>query len=114
WCSASRCAYARPCGNPNPSTRLAPLDPMTGIADTIRRAAEEVEEFRGDYEQLAAVMRDSWADGPGAPYLYTAALLADWLGGPGTPLAPAIYTHEGLVAFAAGLPPPVEIAGGTP
>ncbi len=86
---------------------------MTGIADTIRRAAEEVEEFRGDYEELAAVMRDSWADGPSAPYLYTADLLADWLGYPGTDLAPAIYTDEGLVAFAAGLPRQVEIAGAT-
>ena len=86
---------------------------MTGIADTIRRAAEEVEEFRGDYEQLAAMMRDSWADGASAPYLYTAELLADWLGSPGETLAPAIYTDEGLVAFAAGLPRQVEIGGAT-
>jgi hypothetical protein len=84
---------------------------MTGIADTIRRAAEEVEEFRGDHEELAAVMRDSWADGPGAPYLYTAELLAEWLGYPGTELMPAIYADGGLVAFAAGLPRQVEIAG---
>jgi hypothetical protein len=84
---------------------------MTGIADTIRRAAEEVEEFRGDYEELAAVMRDSWADGPGAPYLYTADLLAEWLRYPGAPLAQAIYMDEGLVAFAAGLPRQVEIGG---
>jgi hypothetical protein len=86
---------------------------VTGIADTIRRAAEEVEEFREDYEELAAVMRDSWADGPSAPYLYTAELLADWLGAPGKALAPAIYTDEGLVAFVAGLPRQVEIAGVT-
>jgi hypothetical protein len=86
---------------------------MTGIADTIRRAAEEVEEFRGDYEDLAAMMRDSWADGASTPYLYTADLLADWLGYPGTELALAIYTDEGLVAFAAGLPRQVEIAGAT-
>jgi hypothetical protein len=86
---------------------------MTGIADTIRRAAEEVEEFRGDYEELASVMRDSWADGPSAPYLYTADLLAEWLGYPGTELAPAIYTDKSLVAFAAGLPRQVEIAGAT-
>jgi hypothetical protein len=84
---------------------------MTGIADTIRRAAEEVEEFRGDHEELAAIMRDSWADGPGAPYLYTAELLAEWLGYPGTELMPAIYADEGLVAFTAGLPREVEIAG---
>jgi hypothetical protein len=88
---------------------------MSGIADTIRRAAEDVEEFRGDYEGLAAVMRDSWDDGPSAPYLYTADLLADWLGYPGAERAPAlaIYTDEGLVAFAAGLPRQVEIAGET-
>jgi hypothetical protein len=88
---------------------------MTGIADTIRRAAEEVEEFRGDYEELAAVMRASWADGPGAPYLYTAELLAGWLRVPGAEPAPApaIYSDEGLVAFAAGLPRQVEIAGVT-
>src|SRR5258708_4781486 len=86
---------------------------MTGIADTIRRAAEDVEQFRGDYEELAAVMRDSWADGPNAPYLYTADLLAGWLGYPGTELTPAIYTDEGLVAFVAGLPREVEVAGAT-
>jgi hypothetical protein len=88
---------------------------MTGIADTIRRAAEEVEEFRGDYEELAAVMRASWADGPSAPYLYTAELLAGWLSYPGAEPAPApaMYSGEGLVAFAAGLPRQVEIAGVT-
>jgi hypothetical protein len=86
---------------------------MTRIADTIRRAAEDVEEFRGDYDELASVMRDSWADGPGAPYLYTAELLAEWLGYPGSELTPAIYTDAGLVAFAAGLPRQVAIAGTT-
>src|ERR1700744_5812950 len=84
---------------------------MTGIADTIRRAGEDVEEFRGHYEDLAAVMRVSWADGPSVPYLYTPELLAEWLAYPGAPGTPAIYTDEGLVAFAAGLPRRVEIAG---
>jgi hypothetical protein len=84
---------------------------MTHIADTISRAAQAVEEFRGDHQELAAVMRASWVDGPGAPYLYTADLLADRLRYPGTELAPApaIYTDEGLVAFAAGLPRTVEV-----
>src|ERR1700742_297132 len=84
---------------------------MTSIADTIRRAAEEVEEFRGDHEELGSIMRDSWADGAGAPYLYTAELLAEWLAYPGTEITPAIYTDEGLVAFAAGLPRQIEVAG---
>jgi hypothetical protein len=88
---------------------------MTQIADTISRAAKAVEEFRGDYEELATVMRAAWVDGPGAPYLYTGDLLADWLRYPGAELAPApaIYTDEGLVAFAAGLPRTVEVAGVT-
>src|SRR5438270_10662369 len=86
---------------------------MSGIAGTIARAASAVEEFRGNYEELAAVMRASWVDNPGAPYLYTADLLADFLRYPGTDLAPApaLYSDEGLVAFAAGLPRHVEING---
>ncbi|MFL5865046.1 MAG: hypothetical protein ACJ780_30500 [Solirubrobacteraceae bacterium] len=86
---------------------------MSGIADTIGRAASAVEEFRGDYGELAAVMRASWVDSPGAPYLYTADLLADFLRYPGADLAPApaIYADEGLVAFAAGLPRHVEVDG---
>ncbi|MGZ4273424.1 MAG: hypothetical protein ACXVRP_06630 [Solirubrobacteraceae bacterium] len=88
---------------------------MSGIADTIGRAAQAVEEFRGDHEELAAVMRASWVDSPGAPYLYTADLLADWLRYPGTEQAPtpAIYADDGLVAFAAGLPRQAEVAGAT-
>jgi hypothetical protein len=88
---------------------------MTQIADTIGRAARAVEEFRGDHEELAAVMRGSWVDGAGAPYLYTAELLADWMRYPGTERAsaPAIYADGRLVAFAAGLPRQVEIAGTT-
>ena len=86
---------------------------MSGIADTIGRAAQAVEEFRGDYEELAAVMRASWVDAAGSPYLYTAELLADWMRYPGAELAPtpAIYTEEGLVAFVAGLPRTIELAG---
>ena len=88
---------------------------MTQIADTIGRAARAVEEFHGDYDELAAVMRASWVDGAGAPYLYTAELLADWMRYPGAEQAPApaIYADGGLVAFAAGLPRQVEIAGAT-
>jgi hypothetical protein len=88
---------------------------MTQIADTIGRAAKAVEEFRGEYEELAAVMRASWVDGAGAPYLYTAELLADWMRYPGAERAPApaIYADGGLVAFATGLPRQVEIAGAT-
>ena len=71
------------------------------------------QDFRGDYEQLAAVMRTSWADAPNASYLYTADLLADFFRSPGASfaLAPAFYDGAELIAFAAGLPRGAVIAG---
>jgi len=73
------------------------------------------EDFRGDYEQLAAVMRASWADTPNASYLYTADFLAECFRYPGTTfaLAPAIYAGSELIAFAAGLPRHVALDGVT-
>jgi hypothetical protein len=64
------------------------------------------QDFRGDYEQLASLMRASWADTPNASYLYTPEFLTECLGYPGsTPaLAPAVYDGSELIAFAAGLP----------
>lgn len=71
------------------------------------------QDFRGDYEQLAAVMRASWADAPNASYLYTADLLSDFFRCPGATfaLAPAIYEGPELIAFAAGLPRRAVLAG---
>lgn len=73
------------------------------------------EDFRGDYEQLAAVMRASWADTPNASYLYTPEFLAECLSYPGAvlALAPAIYNGSELLAFAAGLPRHVALDGET-
>ncbi|MGA2009339.1 MAG: hypothetical protein ABSH51_02220 [Solirubrobacteraceae bacterium] len=83
------------------------------IADTIRRAAECVEDFRGDCEQLAAMMRASWARSTETPYLYTAEFLAGCLRYPGSDvaLAPAIYHGPELVAFLAGCPRGVTVGG---
>jgi hypothetical protein len=73
------------------------------------------EDFRGDYEQLAGVMRASWADAPNASYLYTPELLADCFRYPGAEfgLAPSVYKGSELIAFAAGLPRQVRVAGAT-
>lgn len=82
-------------------------------ATPLRRAAEAVEDFRGDYDGLAAMMQASWGESSEASYLYTAELLADCLTYPGADraLAPSIYDGSELVAFAAGLPRRVAIAG---
>jgi GNAT superfamily N-acetyltransferase len=71
------------------------------------------EDFRGDYEQLAAVMRTSWAGAANASYLYTPDFLAECFRYPGVTfaLAPAIYAGAELIAFAAGLPRHVTING---
>jgi hypothetical protein len=79
---------------------------MTGIADILSRASGSVEDFRGDVEPLAAMMRNSWGQEPAAPFLYTGELLADCLGYPGgeLALAPSIYHGSQIMAFVAGCP----------
>jgi hypothetical protein len=77
------------------------------------RASESVEDFRGDYDQLAAMMRASWGESPTPPYLHTAEFLADCFRYPGASfaLAPSIYSGPELVAFVAGYPRGVLIDG---
>ena len=72
-----------------------------------------IEDFRGDYDQLAAAMELSWADSVATPFLYTADFLANSLNYPGSApsLAPAIYHDSELVAFVAGIPRTLLIQG---
>ena len=79
---------------------------MAGITPALRRASECVEDFRGDYGELAAMMQASWGEGPDPPYLYTAELLADHFRYPGSSfaLAPSVYDGAEIVAFVAGYP----------
>jgi hypothetical protein len=86
---------------------------LAGFANTIRRASEAVEDFRGDYDQLADVMRASWGQGPSPPYLCTAEFMADCFRYPGSSfsLAPTLYHESELVAFGAGFPRRVLLAG---
>jgi hypothetical protein len=86
---------------------------MNGIAQTVARASSSVEDFRGDYDRLAAMMRASWEQNPAPPFLYTAEFLADCFRYPGSTfsLAPTIYRGSEPVAFAVGYPRRV-MAGG--
>ncbi|MGO9973782.1 MAG: hypothetical protein ACLP01_13445 [Solirubrobacteraceae bacterium] len=87
---------------------------MVDITRSLARAQESVEDFRGGYEQLAAMMRDSWAQSTAPPYLYTGELLQDCFRYPGADfsLAPCIYDGDGPVAFVAGWPRTVRFGGG--
>lgn len=86
---------------------------MAGIADSLRRASALVEDFRGDYDQLAAMMRASWGEIPATTYLYTADLLANTFAYPAASwsLAPSIYAGDDLIAFSAGYPRRVLVGG---
>ncbi len=79
----------------------------------LRQASDAVEDFRGDYDQLAEMMRASLGESPTPPYLHTAEFLADWSRYPGASpsLAPSIYHGSELVAFVAGYPRTVLING---
>jgi hypothetical protein len=77
------------------------------------RASESVEDFRGDYDQLAEMMQASWGESPTPPYLHSAEFMADCFRYPGASfsLAPSIYHGSELVAFVAGYPRSVVIDG---
>lgn len=78
-----------------------------------RPAPVFVEDFRGDYEQLQAMIETSWAQNESPPLLYEAGFLADCFGYPGASfaLAPAIYRDTEIVTFSAGLPRRMVIEG---
>jgi hypothetical protein len=92
---------------------LVPAGTSRYRLQALSRASEIVEDFRGDYDQLAEMMRASWGESPTPPYLHTAEFMADWFGYPGASpsLAPSIYHGSDLVAFVAGYPRTVLIDG---
>jgi hypothetical protein len=77
---------------------------MTGVA---------IEDFRGDFDAVAAMMEESWGEAVTAPLLYSDAFLRSCFDYPGASfeLAPAIYEDDRPVAFVAGFPRRVRYAG---
>lgn len=71
------------------------------------------DDFRGDFEAVAAMMEDSWAGSVQPPQLYTPAFLQSWFDYPGMDhsLAPTIYEGSTPVAFVAGFPRRVRLHG---
>ena len=72
-----------------------------------------IENFRGDFDELAALMQASWAENASQPLLYTAEFLSSCFEYPGVDffLAPAIYDRLKPVAFVAGFPRRVRFKG---
>jgi hypothetical protein len=71
------------------------------------------EDFRGDFRELAAMMKDSWGGNKQEPLLYTEEFMRSVLAGPGasSDLCTAIYEEGALVAFGAGFVRNVRYAG---
>ncbi|HLX83577.1 MAG TPA: hypothetical protein VKR59_06755 [Terriglobales bacterium] len=62
--------------------------------------------FRGDFAELAAVIRRSWANNSNQPLFYSEAFLRSAFEYPGGSfsLSPAVYGETGLLGFLAGFP----------
>jgi hypothetical protein len=76
-------------------------------------ATRHIEDFRGDFGSVAAMMEESWAGNASPPLLYTPEFLASYFEYPGASfaLAPTLYDGADPLAFAAGFPRRVRYAG---
>jgi GNAT superfamily N-acetyltransferase len=85
---------------------------LTEISPVVKAPRLSIENFRGDFTQLAALMQASWAENSGA-LLYTPEFLSSSFDYPGAnfSLAPAIYVDSKPVAFVAGFPRHVKFKG---
>jgi hypothetical protein len=78
-----------------------------------RSANRLIEDCRGDFESIAAMMEASWAASETPPFLYTPSYLASCFEYPGASfsLAPTIYDGATPVAFVAGFPRRIRLSG---
>jgi hypothetical protein len=63
-----------------------------------------IEDFRGDYQNLAELLRLSWGENSQQALLYSAEFLESFLNAPGSTstLTPALYQDDLMLGFAAG------------
>ena len=84
-----------------------------GISPVPSRSPRSIEDFRGDFDELAQLMQRSWAENHAQPLLYTPEFLHSHFSLPGASfrLAPAIYDNSRLAGFVAGFPRRVRYRG---
>ena len=73
-------------------------------------ASIQIEDFRGDFTQVAALIQESWKENGKQGLFYTPEFLASCLKYPGTihSLAPTLYEGETPRAFVAGFPRTIQ------
>jgi GNAT superfamily N-acetyltransferase len=79
---------------------------MSVPSETKTLSARSLDDFRGDYAEVASLMEQSWSGNNQQPLLYTSAFLASCFEYPGAhfSLAPTIYFESTPVGFVAGFP----------
>jgi len=86
---------------------------LSEISPAIKRSRLSIENFRGDFAQLASLMQASWAENSGQALLYTPEFLSSCFEYPEAnfTLAPTIYVGSKPVGFVAGFPRHVKFNG---
>ncbi len=72
-----------------------------------------MDNFRGDYRDLADLLQRSWAENSQQSLSYSAGFLESFLTAPGSTLSltPAFYRHDALVGFASGFARAIQYRG---
>jgi hypothetical protein len=80
---------------------------------TTQGARRTLQDFRGDYQALADLIRLSWSENSQQGLCYSGQFLKSFLTSPGASpsLTPALYQDDRLIAFAAGFTRNVEYRG---
>src|SRR6266404_544444 len=87
--------------------------PKLQVPQTAHASSIQVEDFRGDFPQVACLIQESWKENGKQGLFYTPEFLASCLNYPGSSysLAPALYEGEKPCAFVAGFPRIVQYKG---
>lgn len=77
-----------------------------GVSATLQAPAIQIEDFRGDFAHVAALIQESWQENGAQGLFYTSEFLASCLNYPGASfsLAPTLYQGDRPCAFVAGFP----------
>lgn len=88
---------------------------LTRAPATLVQPRRSIEDFRGNFEDLALFMQRSWAENKSQPLLYMPEYIASCFAYPGASfgLAPTLYEDSRIVGFIAGFPRRVKYQGKT-
>jgi hypothetical protein len=92
---------------------VIPTSGVSIINETAFAGSLSIGDFRGDFNDLAALIQTSWSENNKQPLVYSAEYLKSSFDYPGATfsLAPTLYAGPHAMAFASGFPRRVRFAG---